>query len=163
MMKDIQKEFDKHPISIPVNADTPELRVSGDTYNGPIINITGDNAQLAWDNTNVSQSTTATAVDIAAGFEPLSQAVVNILRQVRASGLALEDIAEVESSGNEILREVIKENPDKGAIRRSVTYVKGLLVPLLSHAAEGAGDGIHGWAEAAVESLGTALSSAFQS
>lgn len=166
LMKDIQKEFDKHPISVPVNADNPDLKLRGDTYHGPIININGDNAQLAWDNQSVNQTSMGSSGNIAAGFEPLSQAVVSILREIRSSGLDLGDIEEVEKAGNEILAEVVKEQPDQGVIKRSVTYVKGLLAPLLTRAAEGAsegaGDMAFDWASAAVEALGAGMTAAFQ-
>lgn len=162
MMKEIQREFDRHPINVPVNAESPGLRATGDTYNGPVVHVHGDNAQLAWDNKNVNQTSTVSSADITAGFEPLSQAVVNILREIHSSGLDPADIEEVEKAGNEILGEVVKEQPDQGLIKRSVTYVKGLLVPLLTHVAEGAGDGAHDWAAAAVESLGTGMSATLQ-
>jgi hypothetical protein len=166
MAEEIQREFDKNRIQVPVYAENPALRVIGDTYNGPVINIQGDNAQVAWDNRDVEQSNTITPpADIAAGFEPLSQAVVRILQEIRISGLEPEDIAAVEEAGKEILDEVTKEQPEQGRIKRSVTYIKGLLAPLVTRvaeaAAEGAGEGAHDWATAAVESLGTGMSVAF--
>ena len=166
MTQEIQREFDKNPIQLPVNADGPALR-SGDVYNGPVINVQGDNAQLAWDNRDVQQSNTGTPLaDIAAGFEPLSEAVVRILKEVHASGLDPEDIAAVEEAGKEILDEVIKNEPEHGRIKRAVTYIKGLLAPLVTRiaesAAEGAGEGAHEWAATAVEALGSGMSTAFQ-
>jgi hypothetical protein len=163
MMKEIQREFDKHHISLPVNAENPALRIAGDTYNGPVIQIQGDNAQVAWGNRDVSQSNTvSSSADITAGFEPLSQAVVSILQEIRASGLDADDIAEVEKAATEILDEVIKDQPDQGCLKRSVTYIKGLLAPLVTRvseaAADGAGEGVHDWASAAVESLGAGMS-----
>lgn len=166
MTREIQREFDKNPIQVPVNADNPAFR-SGDVYNGPIINVQGDNAQLAWDNRDVQQSNTVNApADIAAGFEPLSEAVVRILKEVHASGLDADDIAAVEEAGKEILDEVTKKEPEQGRIKRAVTYMKGLLAPLVTRvaesAAEGAGEGIHDWATTAVEALGSGMSAAFQ-
>jgi hypothetical protein len=167
MMKEIQREFDKHPINVPVKAENPSLRIAGDTYNGPVIQIQGDNAQVAWGNRDVNQSNAISPLaDITAGFEPLSQAVVLILKEISASGLDADDIAEVEKTGTDILDEVIKDQPDKGLIKRSVTYMKGLLAPLVTRvaeaAADGAGEGVHDWASAAVESLGAGMSVAFQ-
>jgi hypothetical protein len=166
MAEEIQQEFDRNRIRIPVHAENPVLRVAGDTYNGPVINIQGDNAQVAWGNRDVEQSNTiAPRADIAAGFEPLSQAVVRILQEIRMSGLEPDDIAAVEEAGKEILDEVTKDQPEQGRIKRSVTYIKGLLAPLVTRiaeaAAEGAGEGVHDWATAAVESLGTGMSAAF--
>lgn len=166
MTQEIQREFDKNPIQVPINADSPALR-SGDVYNGPVINVQGDNAQLAWDNRDVLQSnTTNPPADIAAGFEPLSEAVVRILKEVHASGLAPDDIAAVEEAGKEILDEVTRKEPEEGRIKRTVTYMKGLLAPLVTRvtesAAEGAGEGVHDWAATAVEALGSGISAAFQ-
>ncbi|MBT2568135.1 hypothetical protein J7I84_16840 [Arthrobacter sp. ISL-85] len=157
MTQDIQREFDKNPIQLPVNADSPAFR-SGDVYNGPVINVQGDNTQLAWDNRDVQQSNTVNPPsDIAAGFEPLSEAVVRILKEVHASGLDPEDIAAVEEAGKEILDEVTKQEPEQGRIKRAVTYMKGLLAPLViriaESAAEGAGEGAHDWAATALDVL----------
>jgi hypothetical protein len=166
MTQEIQREFDKNPVQVPVKAENPALRIAGDTYNGPVINIQGDNAQVAWGNRDVEQSNTVTPPsDIAVGFEPLSQAVVRILQEIRVSGLDPDDVAAVEEAGREILEEVTKEQPEQSRIKRSVTYIKGLLAPLVTRvaesAAEGAGEGAHDWASAAVESLGTGMSAAF--
>lgn len=166
MMKGIQREFDKYPINVPVNAESPGLRVPGPTYNGPVINVQGDHTQIAWDNQTVNQTNTVASGNITAGFEPLSQAVVSILREIHSSGLGISDIEEVEKAGSEILAEVVKDEPDHAVIKRSVTYVKGLLAPLLTHAeegaVEGAGESAFGWASAAVEALGTGMAAAFQ-
>jgi hypothetical protein len=166
MAEEVQREFDKNRIQVPIHAENPALRVTGDTYNGPVINIQGDNAQVAWNNRDVEQSSTVMPpADIAAGFEPLSQAIVRILQEIRVSGLEADDIAAVEEAGNEILDEVTKDRPEQGRIKRSVTYIKGLLAPLVTRvagaAADGAGEGVHDWATAAVESLGTGMSAAF--
>lgn len=166
MMKGIQREFDKYPINVPVNAESPGLQVAGPTYNGPVINVQGDHAQIAWDSQTVNQTNTVASGNITAGFEPLSQAVVSILKEIRSSGLGISDIEEVEKAGSEILEEVVKDEPDQGIIKRSVTYVKGLLAPLLTRAAEGAvegaGEGAFDWASSAVEALGTGMAAAFQ-
>lgn len=167
MTQEIQREFNKNPIQVPVRADNPSLR-RGDTYNGPVINIQGDNAQVAWGNRDVAQSNTITvSSDIAAGFEPLSEAVVRILEGIRASGLESEDIAAVEEAGKDILHEVTKAQPEHGSIKRSVTYIKGLIAPLVTRvaeaAADGAGEGAHDWAATAVEALGAGMSTAFPS
>lgn len=166
MMKEIQREFDKHPIHIPVNADSPGLKIVGDTYNAPVINVQGDNTQIAWDNKNVNQTNSISTDNITPGYEPLSQAVVSILKEIRSSGLDAQEIEEVERSGHEILAEVIKEQPDQGVIKRAATYMKGLLAPLVTRsaesAAEGLGDGVYDWASTGIEALGAGMAAAFQ-
>ena len=47
MMREIQREFDKHPIKVPVDSD----RLSTGTttiFNGPVIHGDANGAQLAW-------------------------------------------------------------------------------------------------------------------
>ena len=165
MMKEIQREFDKHSINVPVNADSPGLKI-GDTYHGPVINIQGDNTQIAWENKDVTQTNNVSAENVTPGYEPLSQAVVRILKEIRSSGLDAEEIDEVEKSGHQILAEVVKEQPDQGVIKRAATYLKGLLAPLVTRsaesAAEGLGDGVYDWASTGIEALGAGMTAAFQ-
>jgi hypothetical protein len=40
------REFDKYPINVPVNAESPDLQVAGPTYNGAFIKVQGDHAQI---------------------------------------------------------------------------------------------------------------------
>jgi hypothetical protein len=57
MKREIQREFDKHPISVPVQADPATTFGTGATvYNGPVVNVHGDHAQIAWGNRDVSQN-----------------------------------------------------------------------------------------------------------
>lgn len=81
MMREIQQEFDKHPIRVPVQTDGPATTgSSGNTtiYNGPVIHGNADGAQLAWGNSTVHQ-TQHHAEQIAPGFEAIAQAVVRTL------------------------------------------------------------------------------------
>ena len=49
MMGEIQREFDKHPIRVPIEANDPDATeihaVHHTTYSGPVINIQGDRAR----------------------------------------------------------------------------------------------------------------------
>ena len=54
MMREMQREFDRHPIRLPLETEGPVARdgtTTGKTvYNGPVIYGSADGAQLAWSN-----------------------------------------------------------------------------------------------------------------
>ena len=62
LTREIQQEFDKHPIRVPVRADSPALprfaRSTTTIFNGPVIHGNADGAQLAWGNDTVHQAQT---------------------------------------------------------------------------------------------------------
>ncbi|MEO3939510.1 hypothetical protein V3C41_00310 [Paenarthrobacter nicotinovorans] len=161
MTQEIQRGFDKNPIQLPVKADNLALR-SKEIYNGSIVH--GDNTHVSWG--GQQSNVVNVPVGITAGFEPLSETVVRILNEIHASGLNPDDIAAANEASREILDEVTKEEPEQSRIRLAVTYLKGLLAPLVTRgagsAAEGVEEGARGWAATAVESLGAGMSAAFQ-
>lgn len=95
--RELQKEFDKHPIRVDVGTGPPELpdisHGATVTYNGPVIFGSADGAQLAWNNGAVCQSRTGESQQIAEGFEALANVVAEILRQLPATGLDNKDQA----------------------------------------------------------------------
>lgn len=156
MMRDIQREFDKHPISVPVQADAPELRDEASTvYNGPVINIHGDRAQIAWGNQEVHQHHEQN--EVAPGFEAIALALVSTLERLAEAGLSDDDRSTVEEAANEVLEEVTKDHPDRRMVKRGVAAVKGILAPLALGVQSGMNDGARDWARAAVEQLTSAL------
>lgn len=54
----------KNPVRVPLQADHSGLQLPAATtvnnYNGPVVTVTGDHAQLAWNNNDVAQNQTAT-------------------------------------------------------------------------------------------------------
>ncbi|MGH3872577.1 MAG: hypothetical protein ACRDSR_13900 [Pseudonocardiaceae bacterium] len=93
-MRDIQREFDRHPIRVPLRTDGHTFeraghmlysRGSGElgttVYNGLVIQGIADGAQLAWGDQTVNQTMTRTE-QIASGFEPIAQAVVGTLKKL---------------------------------------------------------------------------------
>ncbi len=158
MMRDMQREFDKHPIRVPVEADGPALSTSttfGHTvYNGPVFHGDANGAQLAWGNQTVKQSQNQTQ-QIAPGFEAIATAVVRTLEQLPAVGLAAQDQRDAEGAAREILTEVTQSEPDRGKIRRALTALKGFLAPVAIGLAAGAGKGAQEWARTAIDQLGT--------
>jgi hypothetical protein len=165
MMKDIQREFDKHPIKVPLRTERPRVQRSGfytgglpeelgtTVYNGPVIMGNADGAQLAWGNQTVNQTINQTE-QIAPGFEVIAQAVVGTLEQLPAAGLSEEDQADAEATANEVLVEVTQPAPDRGKIRRALSALKGYLAPVATGLVVGGGEGAQEWAKTAIEQLG---------
>lgn len=159
MTREIQREFDKHPITVPVETNAhgvvPLTPVSTNYY-GPVVNVQGDGAQLAWDNQSVVQNQVDATQQIAPGFELIAQAVTSTLKQLAAAGLNPQDQADAEAAANEVLTEVVREEPDSGRIRRGITALKGLLSPVAIGLHTGAADGAQEWAATAIQQLGDA-------
>lgn len=156
MMKEIQTEFDKHPIHVPVNAD-PSLPPTGGTtvYHGPVIHGDVNGAQLAWNNQTVNQSQQSQSQQIAPGFEAIAQAVAKTLEGLSAVGLSEVDRAEAEEAAQEALTEVTQDEPDRGLIRRAVRALKGVLAPIAAGLQAGVEAEAQEWAKTAIEQLGT--------
>jgi hypothetical protein len=157
MMKNIQREFDKYPIRVPVETDGPALPTGttfGSTvYNGPVFHGDANGAQLAWGNNTVNQIQRSSQ-QIAPGFEAIAQAVVHTLSRLPEVGLPEQDQRDAEHTGREILTEVTKSNPDRGKIKRSVSTLKGFLAPVAIGLSTGTSEGAQEWARMAIEQLG---------
>lgn len=157
MTREIQREFDKHPISVPVQAHSPELQERGTTvYNGPVVNVHGDRAQISWGNRDVYQGRTEQQ-EIAPGFEAITQALVSTLGHLAEVGLDEEERSTAEQAANEVLGEVTKGHPDSGVVKRGVAVVKGILAPLALGVRAGVSDSAREWAKTAVEQLTSTL------
>jgi hypothetical protein len=158
MTREIQREFDKHPISLPVQASGPDLRAGEPTvYNGPVINVHGDRAQIAWGNSHVAQTNTEQN-QISPGFEALAQALAITLEGLTEAGLSDDDRSTAEDAAKEVLGEVIKDEPDGNVSRRGVSVVRGILAPLALGVQHGVSDTVSDWAKTAVEQLTSTLS-----
>jgi hypothetical protein len=157
LMGNIQKEFDKHPITVPIQAEGPDVPSNyGVTHvyngDGPVIQIQGDNAQLAWE-TNGTVQQGGQSQQIAPGFEAIAQALANTLQGLSGIGLSAEDETDARAAGAEALQEITAAQPDTSRIRRAVTALKGLLAPVAMGLSHGAAEGAQGWAHTAVEQL----------
>jgi hypothetical protein len=160
-LNEIQREFDKHPIKIPVQADSgisPHSISQGSTtiYNGPVIHGDANGAQLAWGNRDVQQQRETTE-QIAPGYEAVAQAMVKILEQLASSGIPDEDQRDVETAANEVFAEITRPEPDRGKLRRAVSVIKGALAPVAMGLVKGSATGADEWARTAIEQLGRHL------
>lgn len=133
MTQDIEREFAKNPVKIPLEADTSGVHLPAaatvNNYHGPVVTVTGDNAQIAWENDNVSQ-TQNRVEQIAPGYEDLARLVTDLLANLDTLALEGTDAEDVRANADAVLGEVVKEKPDQSAIKRGVTMLKGLLAPV---------------------------------
>lgn len=159
MMRDVQREFDKHPIRVPVETDDSGIVPAGGlthgniaNYYGPVVQVQGDRAQIAWGD-SVTQNQDG-AQDVASGYEALAAAVVEIRRGLAVAGLAGGDAREAEAAADDLLREITAPEPDPGKVRRGATMLKGFLASVLAGGGQGLGEGAVDWARAGIEQLG---------
>ncbi|WP_163544334.1 hypothetical protein [Occultella kanbiaonis] len=149
LMGEIQREFDKTPIRVPLEADSAAVTLPTGTvvnnYHGPVVTVTGDQAQIAWGNNSVQQGQQT----IAQGYAGLAKAVAEVLAAVDQLGLSDTDAGDVRAQAEAVLQEVTKEKPDGGVVRQGVTMLKGLLTAALT---SGAGE----LAKQLIQSLGDA-------
>jgi hypothetical protein len=158
--RELQREFDKRPIRIPVQADQPESTAASPgvttVYNGPVIFGNADGAQLAWGNQTVTQ-TSNQAEQIAPGFEVLAQAVVDVLRQLPQAGLSDDDEVLAREASEDILAAITEEAPNVGKVKRVLATLKGVLAPLALAAQSGASAGVAQWAQQTVMHLSSLI------
>ncbi|MGP5054393.1 hypothetical protein ACTXJ3_04675 [Brachybacterium paraconglomeratum] len=160
MTREIEREFAKNPVRVPLQADPSSVQLPPATtvnnYNGPVVTVTGDHAQLAWNNHDVVQTQESTE-QIAPGYEELADLVTRLLASLSSLRLDPEDETEAQASSETILREVVKANPDRGIIKRSVTMLKGLLAPVAAGISKAVTQESSEAAQQMIESLGNAL------
>jgi hypothetical protein len=132
-------------------SDASPAPAPGTVYNGPVFHISGDGAQLAWNNKSVVQNQTQ---QIAPGFEALAEAVTAVLRWLPEAGLEPEDQEDAEASANEVLTEVTKPEPDHRRIRRALVALKGFFAPLATGLIAGTSQGVQEFAKSAIQALG---------
>lgn len=158
MSREIEKEFAKNPVRVPLEADASCMTFPASTitnnYHGPIVTVHGDNAQLAWDTQTVNQTQNQ---DIAPGYEELAKVVTGLLASLPALGLSRDDEQEAKATAESVLGEVVKDEPDQGRVKRGITMLRGLLAPL----ATGVGTAVSGEAaelsKTLIEGLGSTL------
>lgn len=133
MTKEIEREFARNPVRVPLEADRPRGTGSHSTtvnnYNAPIVTVNGDRAQLAWDADHVTQTQERTE-EVAQGYEQLAQIVSTLLNELPNLPLDEDDRADARDNADVILDEVVKPEPEKSVVKRATTFLKGLLAPI---------------------------------
>lgn len=161
LTRDLQKEFDKNPVRVPVEAD-PRTRVPrGDSttvnYNAPVTFVNaGDHAQLAWGNASVVQSQEQVE-QVAPGYEELARVLTTLMQASASLGIPDEDRDALDAETVSLLHEVTKDEPDPSRLRRGVTMVKGFLAPVVAGVGQGASAEAAELTRTVIEQLGTAL------
>lgn len=161
MQRDIQKELDKRPVHVRVEAEPPR-RIDGHfvepapqapttvhNYSGPVVNVSGDgNPQIAFsDGGDINQSQ-QTTFQIAPEYKELAEVVTELRAALNNLDLTQEDVELGAEAADEVLTAVAQEEPDPSIIRRAVAVLKGILAPVMaganqaitSEVAERAGD-----------------------
>lgn len=123
MTRDLEKEFAKNPIRIPIEADPsgalpPSTTVNN--YNGPVVTVNGGHAQVAWGNDSVSQVQDR-AEQIAPGYEELARIVTDLLASLDTFSLGEDENAVARENAEVLLAEIVKAEPDKSVLRRGIT------------------------------------------
>lgn len=133
MSREMEREFAKNPVRVPLEAAPPAGAIPAATtvnnYNGPVVTVNGDHAQLAWDSQSVTQ-TQVNSEQVAAGYERLAQVLADILANLPSFQLNENDEAEIRENANIVLQEVVKPEPNRSIVRRCITLIKGLLAPI---------------------------------
>lgn len=162
MTREIEREFAKNPVRVPLKADPSGVQLPPATtvnnYNGPVVTVNGDHAQLAWNNRDVTQMQKNTE-QVAAGYEELADLVTRLLASLPSLNLGPDDEAEAHATSETILREVVKSEPDRGIVKRGVIMLKGLLAPIASGISKAVTQESAEAAQQMIESLGNALPS----
>jgi hypothetical protein len=163
MMRDIQREFDKHPIRVPIESDPRAALGAGPVpasttiYNGPVFHGDANSAQLAWNNSGEINQQQTQGDQVAPGFEPLAQAVSLVMQGLAKLELTDDDRHDAEEAAAEIVAEVTTEQPNTGKIRRAVKVLKGALAPIAAGLTAAASAEVQEWARTAIDQLGAAL------
>mgnify|MGYP003414671679 FL=1 len=162
MTREIEREFAKNPVRVPLQADSTGVQLPPATtvnnYNGPVVTVTGDHAQVAWNNHDVTQSQEKIE-QVAPGYEELADLVTRLLASLPSLTLDPDDETEAPDTSETILREVVKAEPDRGIVKRGVTMLKGLLAPVSSGVSKAVTQESADLARQMIESLGSALPS----
>ncbi len=88
----------------------------------------GNPVRRNWNNDTVKQGQAHTD-EIAPGYEQLATTLANLIADLPRIPLKDDDAAEVRSNAETVLAEVVNEEPDRGAIKRYLTMIKGFLSP----------------------------------
>ena len=164
LTRDIQKEFDKHPIRVPVEAD-PHVHPTGYpaasttvTNNfGVIFHAGAEGAQVALNNSGQINQQQNYGDQVASGFEPLAQAVALVMEGLAKVQLTDDDRRDAEEAAAEVVTEVTTDHPNSSKIRRAVNVLKGVLAPIGAGLATATNAEVQEWARTAIDQLGSAL------
>jgi AbiTii len=160
MARDMQKEFNKHPIRVPIEADPQLPPMAGTTITnnfGVIFHNTADGAQVALNTGGDVQQQQNQGDQVAPGYELIAQAVAHVMEGLARVELADDDRQDAEEAAAEIVTEVTTAQPNTGKVRRAVKVLKGALAPVAAGLTAATTTEVQEWARTAIDQLGAAL------
>ena len=102
------------------------LTAPSQVFNGPVINVSGGKANVAWGHSSVVDTTAGT--EIAPGFEDLASRLAEAIQVLQSiDDLDDDDRLTGEDAANRALVEITREEPDRKALKSFVLTVKGVL------------------------------------
>lgn len=142
LQRSIQKEFDKHPVNIPINAEIrqPESKVIATPVsitNNITVNNNGDHAQISLTNQNSQQLQAANS----STAEKLLALLLEIGESLESINLSTEDKRELLESLTEAQHD-LQENPSTMPLS-PLRLIRRLLQPLANAAISGTATGIN--------------------
>jgi hypothetical protein len=126
------------------------------TFNGPYIQGDAPGAQMAWQSHDFTQNRND-GQQIAPGFEPLAQAIADLVQSLPTLGLSAQEQQDVQHVVDEVAGEIVQDQPNTGRLRRAGAALRGFLLPIASGAVAGVSDQAREEAGKLVEHLSSAL------
>lgn len=161
MQREIQREFDKRPIRVPISAESPQIpgqsyATTVNHYHAPVVTISGDRAQVAWGDGGILQNQDAIS-EVTPGYEAVANIVAEVLAKLGDLALTPDEEEEVQENGERLLAEVVKSEPDKGIIRHATTMLRGLLASAATGLNQAVTSESSEFARQAIAALGQAI------
>ena len=130
MQRDLQREFDEHPIRVPINAEPPEsfgqpATTTVNHYHAPVVTINGDRAQFAWGAGEIRQDQGAVS-QVTPGYEEVARLTAEVLAKLDEFVLTSDEAQDARDNGELLLAEVVKPDPDKSLLRCAATMLRGV-------------------------------------
>ncbi len=150
LMREVQKEFDKHPITARIDGAVSGGNVTN--YHGPVYVTAGGHAQVAFGSASlVNRDETR---PVAQGYEDLAERITTLLTEI-SDYMSEDDAREAREFGSELLSEVTTEEPNTAKVSRLIAALKGALAAVAVGAANGLGSEAATWATEAIRALST--------
>ena len=136
----------------PLSPAAVEQSGSTHIHNGPVINNHGGRMQVAWDNVQVSQTQNLTET-VTTGYEQIADTMAKVIGGLQAARLEEDEHEIVLESSEDVLREVVKPEPDKRLIKRCLASIRGVLTQIEQGVATAAGEQSREWAQGSLRAL----------
>jgi len=111
---------------------------------------------MAWQSHDFTQNRND-GQQITPGFEPLAQAIADLVQSLPTLGLSAQEQQDVQDVVDEVAGEIVQDPPNTGRLRRAGAALRGFLLPIASGAVAGVSDQVREEAGKLVEHLSSAL------